>query len=128
MSVRGFLQALVGLLDEAGRGKRLVPSRRDLDRSINYIAYYNLLADPDADRSIIYSRAAENALMHFILPQLSAGDFSQVLRNLMDMNLEPASVDANTVGGLLKPRIERLSESVQGALFSDTVDFWAALS
>jgi energy-coupling factor transporter ATP-binding protein EcfA2 len=126
--LRELIQALATLLTNAGGDKALVPSIRDLYRSANYMAYYDLLTGQDTDPAVISRRAAENAILHFVLPQLSAEDFSRVLRNLTATVLEPPSTDADVAGGLLAPRIERLAASLEGALFSDTVDFWAALS
>jgi hypothetical protein len=62
--------------------------------------------------------AAENAVLHFVLPGLSAEQFRRCLSPLSDI----AQVD-----GILRRRLERLSGGGEG-LFGVPADFWASLS
>lgn len=125
-TLRELVQALATMLEVAGGEIGLVPSKRDIGRTLNYMAYY--LALSGSNSAEVARRAAENAFLHVILPQLGPTEFAQVVRRLANGNLEEVSADPSVAEGLLRSRIERLSGSIQGALFSDTIDFWAALS
>lgn len=127
-ALRSLVEAFSTVLKSAEGSRQLVPSRRDIDRALNYMAYYVKLADGNQDSADAARRAAENALLHVVLPQLPAHAFTTAVRALSAASLEGASADMNTVGGLLAPRVSRLSASITDALFSDTVDFWTALS
>lgn len=127
----GDLKSLVtsfgSVLASAG-GSDLVPSRRDVDRALNYMAYYVALASSEQAPADAMRRAAENAILHVVLPQLSAETFASAIRALASAHLEDAAADPGVIGGLLGPRVTRLGKSMNDALFADAVDFWTALS
>jgi energy-coupling factor transporter ATP-binding protein EcfA2 len=107
-------------------------SRRDLLRCVLYVAYFRLLTEglPVAgDQSRI---AAENAILHFVLPTLSAEQFPRALDALLTDGgdpLAPVAADDAIIGGLLRPRLERLADSIRTPLgLTDAVDYWSALS
>jgi energy-coupling factor transporter ATP-binding protein EcfA2 len=122
--VTGFSSMLM----TAGGKKPLVPSRRDVERAANYMANYLALVDWDGTDNADLHMAAENAFLHVVLPQLPADSFADVLQSLSKYELEPASDDETVRGGLLISRVRRLASLTDDVLFSDTIDFWAALS
>lgn len=113
---------LEALRDSAGNGKNVV-SPRDVQRSVLYMAWQVPLAKAAADAGMTDivptdAAAAENAILHFVLPGLSAEQFRRGLAPLTDV----AQTD-----GLLRRRLERLSGGGEG-LFGVPADFWASLS
>ena len=114
--------ALLPLLSAVGAGRNLV-SRRDLFRCLAYMAYYEALVGSGPPARTL---AAENAVLHFILPGLSSDQFAVALRALAEQPLVEAA-DQRALGGLLKSRVERLHAAVTGEAIG-SVDFWTALS
>jgi hypothetical protein len=122
--------ALHTLLTKALPAGAAVVSRRDLLRSLLYMAYFaELVADAANEVSVL---AAENAFAHFILPTLPSELFVTAATNLLDDARMPAlagRAEPDAIGGALRPRLQRLSDvlgSFAGAI--DAVDFWSALS
>lgn len=112
-----------------------VVSHRDVHRAVAYMSWYVLLGhgmtptNSTNGQSISLSQlAAENALLHFVLPRLHAEEFRLAVDSLMEFPLAIGSDDAEGLGGTLLPRIERLRESANRAAFGGLVDFWSALS
>jgi hypothetical protein len=121
-----FREALSPLLEtlrvSAGNGKNVV-SPRDVQRSVLYMAWHVPLAEAATTAAIegvlsSDTAAAENAVLHFVLPGLSAEQFRRCLEPLTDVAQS---------GGLLRRRLERLSGGGEG-LFGVPADFWASLS
>jgi hypothetical protein len=128
-AVASRLRAAV--LTMAGKlGESTLISRRDALRSLAYMAYYVRLNSDGAPDPEIVELAAENAVLHFVLPTLDPDHFSSTLNALSTADLAEAAVGSDALGGLLKPRVERLSElaSTSGLGFADALDFWSALS
>lgn len=122
------LQRFSDLMESVSGDVRLVPSRRDIDRSLQYMAYFVMLAQDWSSDVDVVGLAAENALLHFVLPQLPDHQFSEVLRALRNASLQGASEEPVVLGGLLQSRVQRLLQAMESGLFSDSLDFWAALS
>ncbi|MFA9432816.1 hypothetical protein [Egicoccus sp. AB-alg2] len=99
-------------------------SRRDVERVTNYMAYYRRLVPDNGEARRL---AAENAYLHFILPNLAEASFSEALNRLNGAELaEEAPI--GQLGGLLAPRIGRLVAIAEDDPFPEALDFWAALS
>lgn len=116
------LRPLIDVLrDSAGRGANIV-TPRDLQRCVQYMAWYVSLAEAASssgmDVALDDLAAAENALLHFILPGLSSEQFRLAL---------PALVEVSSPGGMLQQRLTRLVEGGDG-VFGVPPDFWASLS
>ena len=110
-------------------------SRRDMLRCMLYGSYLLALVDPETVPEALTGRltqvAAENAVLHCVLPTLPVERFAPTVNNLLHGSyglLEPPDSEA-VLGGILKSRLHRLQEATDSALgFGDTVDFWSALS
>lgn len=104
------------------------PSRRQLAKSLMYMAYFIKLADEDPD-GVVIQIAAENAILHFVLPVLESDAFGRAIETLSGLGLCASSEDSSKVGGLLQPRVELLRNemSIDAALLG-SADFWLALS
>jgi energy-coupling factor transporter ATP-binding protein EcfA2 len=110
-------------------------SRRDKLRCLLYGSY--IVALVDADRlsepptGNVTQLAAENAILHCVLPTLAVERFALAVNNLLSGSyalFDPAESES-VLGGLLKSRLLRLQEATASALvFGVTVDFWSALS
>jgi hypothetical protein len=129
-SAGDLAEALNTLLTKALPAGAAVVSRRDLLRSLLYMAYYaELVAEAATEVPVL---AAENAFAHFILPTLPSELFITAATNLLDDARAPAlaaRADPDAIGGALRPRLQRLGDvlgSFAGAI--DAVDFWSALS
>jgi energy-coupling factor transporter ATP-binding protein EcfA2 len=104
-------------------------SRRDWVRAMMYMGYFLLLAGDRVGLEEATSLAAENALLHFVLPGLPAERFSVALSELARAtDLSPAPQSEDDLGGLLAPRLARLNESLAAFGIAEAVDFWTALS
>lgn len=125
-AVESFRAALQLLPDS------VVVSHRDVHRSLLYMLWYVGLGSGVAaslgGESALRSIAAENALLHFVLPSLGPAAFQDSVRALVGSDaLRPK--EAPGIGGLLRPRLERLLQSLNEAEgFSGAIDFWNALS
>ena len=97
-----------------------VIAHRQLQRSLTYMAWYAELAgltEPEPGHSVVED-AADNALLHFVLPSLPAAQFARALEVL----------DDNGRGGVLARRLGRLRGALGDHLFGPPPDFWGALS
>lgn len=120
-----FTDALRPLLtivaDHGGRELNLV-SPRDVQRSVVYMSWHAPLAEAAVAAGLLPSssdtEAAENALLHFVLPGLSSQQFGRVVSPL----LRTATPD-----GLLARRLTKLTAGGE-SLFGISPDFWASLS
>lgn len=117
------LSPLVEILRDSAGNEKNVVSPRDVQRSVLYMAWHiplALAASAAAIEGVLSTdaAAAENAVLHFVLPGLSAEQFRRCLEPLTD-SAQP--------GGLLRRRLERLSSGAEG-LFGVPADFWASLS
>lgn len=106
-------------------------SRRDVDRCVLFMLWFEGLASSVTDEAggpqAVRHLAAENALLHYILPGLPPAGFRQALHTLSSDDLRSPS--ATGLAGLLLPRIERLRATMEGAQgFEGAMDFWNALS
>lgn len=100
-------------------------SRRDIVRIANYMAYYRRLVPEPTSRTL----AAENAFLHFILPNLPQAQFSAVIERLgSSSHLTPEDGVGGTLGGLLAARVERLRQVAAADPYPEALDFWSALS
>lgn len=120
------LQHFGRLLEVIGDGAPLVPSRRDSERAANFMAYFIALGGGPGDDQLARV-AAENAVVHVILPQLPMHLFAGAVERLAADELSEAA-DAGGLGGGLGQRVRRLRAATSGMLFTDSMDFWAALS
>ena len=85
-----------------------------------YMAWYVELAgevEPEQGQPVVEA-AADNALLHFVLPSLPATQFERALEALDDGNRS----------GVLKRRLTRLRRIVSEHQFGPPPDFWGALS
>jgi DNA polymerase III delta prime subunit len=117
-SLKPFVQILA---DSAGRGLNVV-SPRDIQRCVIYMSWHVPLAEAAVAAGILSSssdtESAENALLHFVLPGLSAEQFGRAINPLFT---------AATPVGLLAQRLERLTAGGE-SLFGVHPDFWSSLS
>lgn len=97
-------------------------SKRDEQRCLLFMAFFNEVAAyvpgldlPPADRSRV---AAENALLHFVLPGLAPEDFARTIEHFFNPG----------VPSLLRTRCSRLGSSDADTALGYSIDFWAALS
>jgi hypothetical protein len=126
-----LLESFLGLVEPTvGHGAL---SHRDIARAANYMAWFWLLAQNDRSglgEDGVRRLAAENALLHAVLPTLSSTSFARAMTKLRDNDPEAATGAAspNELGGLLAGRVDRLDAAVRNSMFPDAVDFWAALS
>lgn len=116
-----YQQALgerAGMLREALGGD--VIAHRQLQRSLMYMAWFVELttsAQPDPGDPAVEA-AADNALLHFVLPSLPAAQFERALSALNDGHRS----------GVLATRLARLRGVVAEQQFGPPPDFWGALS
>jgi len=100
-----------------------VIAHRQLQKALMYMAWYVELAgeggdgDPELD-PVVVEAAADNALLHFVLPSLSANYFEKAVRVL----------DDGTRTGVLASRLMRLRVVADENRFGPPLDFWGALS
>jgi hypothetical protein len=104
-----------------GAGRNHVTSR-DVNRAALYMSYFFLLARAagvtEADARGI---AAENALLHFVLPLLPAHVFGRTLTKV-------AETGALREDGLLIGRVQRLQAAAEDAGFGVPPDYWTSLT
>ncbi|WP_125130732.1 ATP-binding protein [Microbacterium sp. 10M-3C3] len=93
---------------------------RSYQKALFYIAWYVELAGEDETQpdSVVVATAVDNAILHFVLPTLSAHQFAAAIEGLPD--IAPTSV--------LASRVDRLKTALQGQTFGPSPDFWGALS
>ena len=126
--------ALEKVVEAASAGAQPGPisiSNRDVVRCLNYMAYFVLLAEASNPRpAAMDALAAENALLHFVLPGLPPEDFRSCFDALLakPTQLQPESADPAIAGGQLMPRLERLARASTRFAFAEALDFWASLS
>jgi len=118
------------VLTTVGEG---VVSHRDIARAANYMAWFWLLTETDRGPlgdDAVRRLAAENALLHIVLPMLSPTSFTRGMAKFRDNDpaAAPAANSPDDLGGLLVGRVSRLDAAVRNSMFADAVDFWAALS
>jgi energy-coupling factor transporter ATP-binding protein EcfA2 len=128
-TLASFLRAVVDENNEA----ILRLSHRDLERCVNYMAYFirlgNATSGPTPDRPSLLRLAAENAMLHIVLPNLPANIFRICVQALLeDEILSTPSYNPRQLGGLLLPRLQRLYNSTTGIVFTEALDFWACLT
>lgn len=119
---------------EAGWAPATTPvrsvSRRQFGQMVCYASWFDLVnrstsgtTTPSPTSCRI---AAENALLHFVLPTLGAADFESALENLSSCE---GRLSVASPGGLLRSRLSRLSDGVgDAALIGRVLDFWDRLS
>jgi hypothetical protein len=95
---------------------------RDVNRAALYMSYYFLLARAtgfaEADARPI---AAENAVLHFVLPLLPAHVFGRTLTKIG----ETGTLHED---GLLSGRVQRLQAAAEDAGFGVPPDYWTSLT
>lgn len=97
-----------------------VIAHRQLQHSLMYMAWFVELSgetEPEQDRPAVEA-AADNALLHFVLPSLPAAQFERALQAL----------DDGQRTGVLATRLTRLRNVVAEQQFGPPPDFWGALS
>ena len=95
-------------------------AHRQVQRSLVYMAWLvELLGEiePEQDNPAVKA-AADNALLHFVLPSLPAAQFERALQAL----------SGSVQDGLLAARLSRLHNAVEEQQFGPPPDFWGALS
>lgn len=108
-----------------GDDNLLLVGRRDIVRIANYMSYYRRLVPETSSRNI----AAENAFLHFVLPILPQSQFAAAVERLASAGGHLTQGDnADSVGGLLSSRINRLRMVAEADPYPEALDFWAALS
>ena len=119
--VEGLRGPLDVLATSAGNGLNVV-SPRDVQRCVLYMAWHTTLASAAVQTGLLpaesIAESAENAILHMVLPGLSAEQFGRTVGPL---------AEAATTDGLLARRLARLlvgGESILGV----PPDFWASLS
>lgn len=109
------------LEDSAGRGLNVV-SPRDVQRCVLFMSWHFQLLEASVASGLVPSAdiatSAENAVMHYVLPGLSAEQFGRAV--------EPLGAVA-AAGGLLERRLSRLTAGGE-SIFGVSPDFWASLS
>lgn len=97
-----------------------VIAHRQLQRSLVYMAWYVELEgvkEPEPG-DLAVEAAADNAILHFVLPSLPAAQFARALDALNDGSRR----------GVLATRLARLRSVVNEQQFGPPPDFWGALS
>ncbi|WP_157965932.1 hypothetical protein [Euzebya rosea] len=131
--------AITAIIDaaEGPSGPSLRVPRRQLQQMTLYVAWFALLfqaedgrGSPPAVSHELYRMGAENALLHFVLPNVPGLDLGRVLRQLSTAGLLlTAGTAADGVGPVLGDRVVRLGGSGDAALpGGDALDFWERLS
>jgi energy-coupling factor transporter ATP-binding protein EcfA2 len=108
---------------------------RQMDQFARYVAWFVLLADAaalaeeKAPDPAVYAVAAENAILHFVLPTLSPTDFSLALNHLHEVRgeLHPPAPPGG-LGSMLPSRVERLRDAGGSDFVGRALDFWDRLS
>jgi energy-coupling factor transporter ATP-binding protein EcfA2 len=117
-----FTNALRTCMDAltASTGGQNVVSPRDVQRCVLYMAWHQALQQPQSGDALTSSLllSAENAVLHYILPGMSAERFGRAV---------PGLTEKATDGGLLAIRLARLVSPDDG-VFGVPPDFWASLS
>ncbi|AXH95508.1 hypothetical protein DV701_04610 [Ornithinimicrobium avium] len=129
LDVTGLTQMLGhfgDLLQVLGADQPYVPSRRDVERAANFMAYFVTLTGGLDDE--VARVAAENAVVHVVLPQLPPHLFAGAIVRLADDGSLTSPTAAGGVGGGLRRRISALQAATAGSLFGDSMDFWSALT
>lgn len=112
---------LMVLEDSAGRGLNVV-SPRDVQRCVLFMSWHIRLLEAAVKAGLMVTAdiatSAENAVMHYVLPGLSAEQFGRTI--------EPLRAVA-TASGLLDRRLSRLTAGGE-SIFGVSPDFWASLS
>ena len=104
-------------------------SRRDAIRCLAYMAYFRCLAPDLMSGEQVLRLAAENAILHCVLPTVDADHFVSALQVLEATALCEAASDDDIIGGLLATRVEKLLEiATSGLGIAAAIDYWAALS
>jgi hypothetical protein len=110
-------------------GRRFGVDARSYRQCLCYMAWHQRLAADS--NSTITALAAENAILHFILPVRSASEFKDLLDRFATktLPLESEAQSPDVPGGLLHPRLERLRAARSGPLDElQAIDFWESLS
>lgn len=97
-----------------------VVAHRQLQHSLMYMAWFVELSgetEPEQGHPIVEA-AADNALLHFVLPSLPAAQFERALEAL----------DNGRRAGVLATRVTRLRNVIAEQQFGPPPDFWGALS
>ncbi len=97
-----------------------VIAHRQLQRSLVYMAWFVELegvSEPGPGDAAVEA-AADNAILHFVLPSLPAAQFARALEALNDGSRR----------GVLATRLARLRSVVEEQQFGPPPDFWGALS
>ena len=95
-------------------------AHRQLQRSLVYMAWLVELSgesEPEQDHPVV-KEAADNALLHFVLPSLPAAQFDRAL----------TALSGSVQDGLLATRLTQLRNVVEQQQFGPPPDFWGALS
>lgn len=104
------------------------PSRRDALRCLAYMAYYTALGTQLETNGDLVDIAAENAILHCVLPTLDADHFVPALQGL-DGTLSAVASGNGAVGGQLQARVTRLLAAAESGFgLADAIDYWTALS
>jgi len=95
-------------------------SKRDEHRCLLYMSWFCEIAPhvPDLDTADLDAKAAENALLHFVLPGLTPQQFGQTVELFR----------ASPVDSLLRSRCARLVPADGDSALGYAVDYWSALS
>jgi hypothetical protein len=97
-----------------------VMAHRPLQRSLIYMSWYAELlgvTEPDLGNPAVEA-AADNAVLHFVLPVLSAKEFGSAL----------SVFKSEQRSGVLAPRLARLEQVTKAQQFGPPPDFWGALT
>jgi hypothetical protein len=109
-------------------------SRRQLAQMVTFSTWFSLIARAQdaragSETASIERIAAENSLLHFVLPGLDATTFGQALELLSQSTLHLTVQTENQYGGLLRNRVDRLgSAGGEQAVLGQVLDFWDRLS
>lgn len=97
-----------------------VVAHRQLQKALLYIAWYIELRgdDPSDPTPDVVDAAADNALLHYVLPSLPANHFEKAIEALGSEERK----------GVLSTRLARLRSVADERRFGPPLDFWGALS
>lgn len=102
-------------------------SKRQVRQMAIFVAWFAMLGG-ESDGQDRIQVGAESAMLHFVLPSLRAEEFAIALRELQSSTmLVNEADDPRRLGGLLKPRVERLLAADQDFV-GRFIDFWDRLS